>query len=512
MSENKQQVKFEEPYNPADPIVLFDPMLHKTNIVTTYQPSNDPEYSTPEKPNNQDNDMLKQDGVRYPLIRLNNINLKKDKIQLFKLDISGFLPTIYLEVIDDDQLIQNTDTPGMNNNITVVMIAPVNGANKKISIDFYITKCEFVKNVGRYHGEYKLMALKREILGQVGTKELTTYEYLNEIAKECGLGFASSYGCHDVNDARWRQLYRQTYVNFIKDQITFGGLDENSVFDAWIDQFGYLTLVNLAKIFNDDTITEKNLVTKMIGGETMTADNLKENKVKMESRMITNSKTSGISNLLFEKYKTVLNNEKQLSQGTLRTLQYMSRPGDTNKINTLQVQVIENSIDGVEGILEYEYNTIEFIGVEMSDTPILTQKIVVEAFYQKYFNKFLYVELTKPNYNLQRGMLLTVALEEYEPGNKRVIIDNSQNAITTTADSRNDVEQKEKDENTVRQESNAVLNDAVSITNPALSGIYYIHSIGFKWKPDMMDIQQYMYLAKKGITNNIYNKYAKAKV
>ena len=103
----------------------------------------------------------------------------------------------------------------MNNCITVIMIAPVNGANKKISLDFYITKCTFENNIATYYGEYKCIDLNRELITQLGDKQLTTYECFLEVAKLCNLGFASSYGCHDFNDAIWRQIYRQTYKDFI---------------------------------------------------------------------------------------------------------------------------------------------------------------------------------------------------------------------------------------------------------------------------------------------------------
>ena len=113
-----------------------------------------------------------------------------------------------------------------------------------------------------------------------------------------------------------RKLNLQQYKDFIINQLSFGGLNEDSVFDAWIDQFGYLTIVNLSKIFNDNTITYKNLVTRVTGGETTTASSteLPDNEVKLVNRVITNDKTSGIHNLRFDRYETIVNNEEQIKE------------------------------------------------------------------------------------------------------------------------------------------------------------------------------------------------------
>ena len=78
-----------------------------------------------------------------------------------KLYIKDFLPTIELIIDDLDKNIQGTDIPGMNNVITVIMISPIDGVNKKVTLDFYITKCTFNDdNTITYLGELKINGLK----------------------------------------------------------------------------------------------------------------------------------------------------------------------------------------------------------------------------------------------------------------------------------------------------------------------------------------------------------------
>ena len=75
---------------------------------------------------------------------------------------------------------------------------------------------------------------------QIGEGKLNTYDTLLEIAKENKLGFAATKGCKDVKDERYRLVQTKTYVDYVKEIIGYGGLDEESIFDAWIDLFGYI--------------------------------------------------------------------------------------------------------------------------------------------------------------------------------------------------------------------------------------------------------------------------------
>lgn len=510
-----------EPYNPTDPVVVFDPEFEKSAIVVRWNSTGG------EQPVNElSQNVLKEDAIRWPLIKLNTRVIDKMQIKSFKLEVKDFLPTIELEIFDNDKVIQGTDVPGMNNVITVVITAPVNGANKKISCDFYIDSCEFTNGIISYKGELKLLDLKKSKFAQIGDKELSTYEFLEKIAKDCKLGFAATEQCKEINDSRWRQVYSQNYKEFIEKQIEFGGVDEYSVFDAWVDQFGYLVMVNLPYVFKE-TVDPLQLTTQVVAGETNDEHNsiLPENTVHLVNRMITNNKDGNAAgNLYFNNYESVVNNEQNEKEGNLKTLWYLINPCETNLIASKQIQVIEDSVDGLQGSNEYEFETSEFIGVEMSDKPILVQKEIANSYRRKIFAKQLYVEMEKPNYSLQRGQLLQVITEEYEPITKKIIIDNYTNAQTTE---KTDIEKN--DEIVDSDISNTVINDSSSVTNPSLSGLYYIKTVGFKFSgsstgvtdkkgnprqyiSDEENILQYMYLVRKDIQNNIINKYTPPKI
>lgn len=519
--ENINNTQLKEPYNPTDPVVVFDPEFEKSNIVVRWNPQGG------EQPSNElAQNVLKEDAIRWPLIKLNTRVLDKTQIKSFKLEIRNFLPTIELEIFDNDKIIQGTDVPGMNNVITVIITAPVNGANKKISCDFYIESCEFTNGIIYYKGELKLLDLKKSKFAQIGDKALTTYEFLQKIAKDCKLGFATTDHCKGINDLRWRQIYSQNYKEYIEDQIKFGGLDEYSVFDAWVDQFGYLVMVNLPYIFREN-VDPLQLTTQVVAGETNDAPNneLPENTVHLVNRMITNNKDgNGAGNLYFNNYESVVDNEQNEKEGTLKTLWYLTNPCETNNITSKQIQIIENSIDGIQGSNEYEFETSEFIGVEMSDTPILVQKQISNSYRRKIFAKQLYIEMEKPNYSLQRGQLVQVITDEYEPVTKKLIIDNY-----TNSEAIEETDMEKTDEDVESNVSDATINDSTSVTNPSLSGLYYINCVGFKYSgsssgvsdkngnqrkyiSDEENILQYMYLVRKDLQNNIINKYTPPKI
>ena len=264
-----EKIEFVEPKNPLDPIVIFDPKIEITPVAMPYTGSDESEQTSNGDPINY----LKVNGVTIPILKLNNKVLEPNKIYDLTISIDKFLPTIELTVDDETKNIQGTDVPGMNNEITVIMIAPVNGANKKISMNFYIVDCKFNQdNTVTYTGEYKCNELKQKKYTQIGDSKLSTYEMLEKIAKECKLGFAASDKCKEIEDKKWRQIYSQTYKDYISQELLYSGLDEYSIFDAWIDEFGYLVLVNISHIMSEE-INPSQLSIKVISGQPNTLPN-----------------------------------------------------------------------------------------------------------------------------------------------------------------------------------------------------------------------------------------------
>lgn len=505
ITRNEDSLDFIEPRNPTDPIVVFDPTMGFSNIVVRYYPQNEDENSAGNPDPTQN--MLKEDAIRFPLIKLNNKVIDKGNIIKFSLYLRNFLPEISLVINDLNGTIQTMDVPGLNNVITIILIAPVEGANKKISMDFYITKCTFNGDQSiTYEGEYKLIDLKQIKNLQLGQDKLNTYEYLQEIAKDCKLGFAATNNCKDIEDKEWRQIYSQTYIQFIDNTISYGGLDENSIFDTWIDEFGYLVLVNVPYVMNE-TVDVKQLTTKVIYGITNTEPNeiSPKQEVKEVIRMISNSNAlQSVTNLAITTYNSIVNTKDTMNTGTLNGYYCLTSPCDQNLIEYKQLQVVEMSVDGIEGVDEYKYETMQFLGVNQNDdgNP-LVQGEIRKNYFNKLYSRQLEVTLDIANYSLQRGTLIQVMIFEFDKENKRRTLDNYDRAYST--------KQSELDE-VQSQDQELLQDDANGVPNPALSGIYYIHNIEFFYVDGYENIKQRLTLVKKGIQSNLTNKYAPAKL
>lgn len=511
------EYKLVEPHNPTDPIVVFDPTIKQGGACKTFYGENDEGIVTGSK----DTNMLDVDGVKVPIVNFNNSAIAIRNILDFKLSVTGFLPTLELVILDEDDKIKATDVPGMENNVTIILIAPVDGANKKIAMRFYITECNF-NDDGTIHciGEMKLPNLHSIKNIQLSDSKLSTYEMMEQIAKDNELGFAATEDCKDIDDKRWRQLYRQSTIDYVKEQLKFAGKDEASVFDAWVDQFGYLVLVNVSWVFNYD-LDPFQLTIKTIPG-IITGSKMPED-TKPEAtevvRLLTNQHYNTLAeNLYFTKYEHKTNNEA-LKEGTNNKYYYMTGLCSENKIGSFETEIKEHSLDGQSEESEYTFENVEFIGFDFSEddddnTPIIVQQKNVDNFFANIYSKEMVVTMPKPNYLFQRGMLVIVALEEYNGATKKMLLESSDNVFASEDEWADESDasflKKAEDPGELMDNSlDALTNKYSSATNLAHSGTYYIKDITFTYKYGDGDITQEMTLVKRGPRTNVNNKLTK---
>ena len=106
---------------------------------------------------------------------------------------------------------------------------------------------------------------------------------------------------------------------------------------------------------------------------------------------------------------------------------------------------------------------------------------------------------------LERGMLTSVMIFEYDHIKKRKILANFSNFYGETETDKEDPEVQ-----------NALKNNEVDYATPimniAISGIYYIDGLEFEYNKLREDIVQTLYLVKKGEIRNWDNKFAEPKV
>lgn len=469
-NETKSEL-IKEPYNPTDPEVKFDPEIGQKFILKQFD---DPNRSKSEGTYN----MFKDDGINIPIIRLNNIVLIDDQIDQVIITCDDFLPKVHLSIKDTGNIIKICDTPGFDNEISIVITCQINGYYKKISLLFYITKFYIDDEFIGYDGIYKLQTLNTHMLKQIGSGKLNTYNMLSEIAKENKLGFAATKKCEDVKDERYRLIRSKTYIDYIKDQIALSGLDEESIFDSWIDLFGYIVMVNVHYVMTEKVDPEQLTIYTIYGGENTINDDSASPQAIQLQRTLTNNITNEVNiNLQFDKFENIINNNKIYQNGALNTNWYMTSPCEENKIEMEELQLIENSADGINNSDEYEFSKTEFLGIEFDEIPTLFQTKINKRYFEKLRAKRLKIEMSRYNLGLERGTLVNIIFKEYN------------SAIIKTFKGGKDMEE--------------TIDGAI---NPYLSGMYYIDGLEYEYVTEDHKIKQYIYLIKKSADDKALNK------
>lgn len=503
--------KIMTPTNPTDPIVVFDPDNKSPHIVVQYdntESSDDSHYDKTDL-----GSQTKYDAIAVPLVQVNETKIADANIKTVEILISDFFPKLNLVIYDENDFLQKINYPGIDSTVSVIMTAPIEGVSKKIALSFYITKA--ISNPDgtiTIEGEFNVVGLKQEKNCQIGTKKLSTYDFLSMVAKDLQLGFATTEKCKEIDDSRWRQIYSMTYKDFIEYQISFAGIDKSSIFDAWIDQFGYIVMVNLNYVMTEQ-LNPNQLSMKIVKGAGFTdKDEMVEKQQYEETvRVISNSKDSGVvSNSLFGRWSTEVDNKKIEDSGTVNKYFYMTGLGDTNTISTFESEDIEYSTDGINNKDAYAFNKCQFIGFEMDEdsNPILVQSKNVNNFKAMMNYKQIYLEMIMPNYYLQRGMLVNVEFEDYDVETKNITIYNSGAALATGNEE--DPFNKASSGNQIDNETavEEIMNTHLGVMNPSLSGMYYINSMSFRYDKDSGEITQCMHLVKRGIRSNLVNKHS----
>ena len=541
--------------NYTDPFVYHDGGPIGSHIAKPLNPQNAIMFD--EEGNfgsNVDYQSTKVEGIYQPIVKLNNIVLDEWQIENLVLHYDSFYPEIDIKVLySDASFIEFNDAPGMNNVITVIIIPAVDGAYRKIAIDFTIIDYERNGNEYNIHGRVKWLPLEQQrckhihycdhppgpcpptgcpnVKGKSGAngesatgtiecnhahqKKPNTWEYLHEIALQCGLGFSATDQCREINDRLPRLVSSVSYLDFIQDQIRFGGLDENSIFDVWLDLYGYITMVNVPWVMSND-ITYRHLTMKTFTGIRSKSIDMKDLEIQEVHRTLTNfNKMSTKSNNEIEHYNWVTNNFAINNTGTLQTLHSFTPQGvqdGNNSISCEQAQIIENSIDGAH-VEDYEKSISLCTVVEVNEYNINNQRMIRDQYFKKLTSKMLRVDLLYPNLSIQRGTLINLSILESDPTRKRKLLTESDNI---DGDNGTDMKNPEWEGNN----KDIIQDEGEMVPNTAISGLYYVQGMRFTYHTydneyesmdSEKDIRQSLLLIKKGPITNIDNQYTSVK-
>lgn len=483
-----------EPYNFTDPFVIFDPEVKKPSAVENYISEEEDKNAPAEK--------TKWDGIKYPIINLNGVNIPPKNIQSFVLKFRDFIPTLEL-TLKDPKFIDGIGIPSLLNHVVVIMVPQFEGLYRNIALPFYIDeRINNNQNNVTYKCSVHYKGLREAKCAQIGSGPLSTFDLCSEIAKESGLGFAVTDNCQTISDARWRQVYSQKISDYTEEQLKIGGLDENSIFDAWIDGHGYLVLANLAWVFSSTIQPENLMILEKTGSDLPIKQDLSGDPFEC-CRMVCNIPGFPIANLFFESITPYMTSEESQDIGTLGSFWCLTDVGGSNSLMQQDIQMIDDAPDAKEHPEFYEFKKIEYIGADMTeDIPYLMQERLRKSWIAKKRAKRVILKLKEPNFGLERGMLLNVIKIDDD---KNLIGSIKQNEKNYVENNETNGEPYNIDDSVDSPPLEKTFDESSVISNPGYSGIYYIDGVEFHYDVNVQKYLQFLILIKYGSNATLFN-------
>lgn len=537
--------ELKQPLNYTDPFVYHDPKVEKSSVAKVNEPENKKDH--PEELGNENTyDTKKVEGIKWPVIKVNNIVVRREAILNMEIDYTGFYPILSLSIYDFEGHIAFADVPGPNNVITVVMVPALQDVYKSISLDFYINDVSFDKEsqIINYTASYKFLPLEQKMTAQLkypgctshlgkstnnGDKseeevscnqeqqaQPNTWEYLHMICLDTGLGFASTDNVKDVQDRLPRIVNNMNYREYIQSQIEMSGVDEKSMFDCWIDLYRYLVIVNVYYEMNEK-ISFRQLGINASLGIDGTEDNAPKTRTKLVHRTLTNyTMTEEPNDLTFktDNFKEVVDNslifEGYDQQTNVMPLKGCDNTDGTsaNSIQQVDHKIEINSLDGKE---RDDYATIVVnpctVRVDESYNTNV-QRVTRDNFFMKLRSHRYEVILDKPNFGLNRGTIVNLCFFTSKASEKQMVLQEPDNAVGST---------EGKIEKIDTKIGNSTPNDLIRDETAELpvftkSGFYYIDGMKFMYDSQSQEILQKLILIRREFEGNFVNKMSAPKL
>lgn len=269
-------------------------------------------------------DKSKYMGNNSPFIKINGYEMDAKSILKFKINCTGFIPTIDLTFEDGTKQFQN-DFPKDGDVIELYIRSRNNDAKKKIRINFDILNISGFntsnKSVYKLSGIMKVPNIFSE--KQLSFVSDTSYNHLISVCDEIELGFASN----ETNTVD--EMPRFNANNTIKDFITKTSetiyKDDNSFYTTYVDLYYYLTMVNVNSLFSMDETLEDGIA-DLTTAITQDKSNTSEGIEGDDNKLILSNHTNFANTTNYIKEYSLFNNSGQIwmKNGYKRYSQYMN--------------------------------------------------------------------------------------------------------------------------------------------------------------------------------------------
>lgn len=278
-----------------------------------------------------------------PAIFYNGVQIQSKDVSNFRLYHEKFLPKIDLTLFDTYGIFKKTGMPGDDTKISI-FISSRTKYLKSIQMDFKILSFKQTAS-SKYQVEAILDIPGLYLRRYSSFSSQTSFQVLQEIAKECGLGFMTNIT--DTND-------RQNWINtgltnreFIQKVVSRAYISDTTYQTCYIDYYYNLVFVDLSKEFKRDVSNDVSI--SSTGMSRLTVEpNKADVDDKIEEMILTTDRNLNLSTNFIEKLTTD-NNSTSISLSTAyrNDISYV----DLNNKQILQFTVNPDTSDATKGKL-----------------------------------------------------------------------------------------------------------------------------------------------------------------
>ena len=418
----------------------------------------------------------KLDGVMVPLVRLDNQTIFFNQIVDMRLSCYR-VPELDITIDDQLGLIKNLDNPSWDNTLQLQILPPFDGAYKKINLLFYITDIKIDGSIIRISATYHIPNLWDHKMKAYG--EITTYEYMEQVAKEYGLGFCSNVD--STNDKRYIYNPMMNQIDHINQTVSYAhdGVSDDvmtkDVFEWWIDYWNNLNLVNVYTEYKE-ILPEDNEYMQIW-------------TVDKDPHIAGDDKTQNLVKML-----AVFSNSPILQQSQLFINEYIpefSTIGATDQIfDTYSMKTLEQKTTLIENgdVKDNLQQGYTYGGEVFGDYDYLARRAAKNMLMSKINAQTIKVSIPMPTLGLIKGGKVNVWW--YDSGNYIT------GPITETVN--DDIESN------VELPPSLPIDDMGWIINKMISGQYYISDMTFRYHTQFQWSQEFT-LSRDGKDINKYN-------
>ena len=191
-------------------------------------------------------------GSVKPFVLVNSYQFGPDDIQTFELNCSGTTPRCTVTVYDQKNSFQVESYPRDGDFFTILINSKHQETFKSIHMDFDITQIETTPEVEgapptiTMEGIAKIPKLYAEECQLLDAD--SSLNHLEKIARDLQLGLTTNIDSTDDSQPRLQSYI--SFVDFIRDIVEDSYISEDAFTKFYIDQYYYLTYVDINKIFN----------------------------------------------------------------------------------------------------------------------------------------------------------------------------------------------------------------------------------------------------------------------